>query len=264
MVRACLDAGAHYLDITGEIDVFERIMAMDAEAKARGVTLLPGVGFDVVPTDCLAAMLSGALPDADDLMLAFHGGAGLSAGTSKTIVEGIDKGGAVRIAGRITKVPTVYDIREIPFPGGTRLGMTIPWGDVATAYYTTGIPNIRVYRATSRRAVANLRRIQPFLPLLRLPTLKFLLRRRAARQKGPDAAARDRAQMEIWGRVANAAGRSVVMTMRTPEAYALTVESAIAAVNRILSERVRAGSFTPALRFGPDFVTTLTGVTVSI
>src|SRR3954451_12448817 len=52
MVDACLRAGAHYLDITGEISVFEAIVRRDAEAKARGVTLLPGVGFDVVPTDC--------------------------------------------------------------------------------------------------------------------------------------------------------------------------------------------------------------------
>src|SRR6476646_3970088 len=58
MVRACLDAGAHYLDITGEIAVFESIMALDAEAKRRNVTLLPGAGFDVVPPDCLAAMIA--------------------------------------------------------------------------------------------------------------------------------------------------------------------------------------------------------------
>src|SRR6059058_4580809 len=72
MVRACLAAGTHYLDITGEITVFESIMAIDAEARRRGVTLLPGVGFDVVPTDCLAAMLARRLPDADDLTLAFY------------------------------------------------------------------------------------------------------------------------------------------------------------------------------------------------
>ena len=264
MVRACLDAGAHYLDITGEIEVFERVMSMDSEAKKKGVTLLPGVGFDVVPTDCLAAMLKRALPDADDLMLAFQGGAGLSAGTSKTIVEGIDKGGAVRLGGRITKVATIYDVREIPFASGKRLAMTIPWGDVATAFYTTGIPNIRVFRSTSPRAVARLRRVQRFLPLLSFPPLKALLRRRAAKAKGPDAAARDRSQMELWGRVGNRSGRSVVMTMRTPEAYALTVASAIAAVKRIRAEPVQPGSFTPALRFGPEFVTGIPGVTVSV
>src|ERR1043165_9866442 len=71
MVHACLRAGAHYVDITGEIPVFEAILSRDAEAKARGVTLLPGAGFDIVPTDCLAAMLAERLPDATELLLAF-------------------------------------------------------------------------------------------------------------------------------------------------------------------------------------------------
>jgi short subunit dehydrogenase-like uncharacterized protein len=262
MVRACLDAGVHYLDITGEISVFESIMALDAEAKRRNVTLLPGVGFDVVPTDCLAAMLARRLPDATELTLAFTGGAGLSAGTQKTIVEGLGDGGAIRRDGKIVRVPTLYDTREIPFPSGTRLSMTIPWGDVSTAFYSTKIPNIRVYRATSRRAVARMRRLQYLLPLLAIPPIKWFLRRGASRVKGPDAAARARSRMEIWGRVANRDGREVMMTMTTPEGYAFTALSAVAAVNRVMREPVRAGSFTPSMRLGPDFVTTIPGVVI--
>ena len=53
MADACLRNHVHYLDITGEIDVFEALAARDAEAKSRGVMLLSGVGFDVVPSDCL-------------------------------------------------------------------------------------------------------------------------------------------------------------------------------------------------------------------
>jgi len=262
MVRACLDAGVHYLDITGEISVFESIMALDGEAKRRNVTLLPGVGFDVVPTDCLAAMLARRLPDATELTLAFTGGAGLSAGTQKTIVEGMSDGGAIRRDGRIVRVPTLYDTREIPFPSGTRLSMTIPWGDVSTAFYSTKIPNIRVYRATSRRAVSRMRRLQYLVPLLAFPPIKWFLRRGASRVKGPDAAARERARMEIWGRVVNREGREVTMTMTTPEGYTLTALSAVAAVRRVLRDPVRAGSFTPSMRLGPEFVTTIPGVAV--
>ena len=264
MVRACLDAGVHYLDITGEIGVFESIMALDAEAKRRNVTLLPGAGFDVVPTDCLAAMLAQRLPDAIELTLAFQGGAGLSAGTQKTILEGMSDGGAIRRDGKIVRVPALFDTREIPFPGGPRLAVTIPWGDVATAFYSTKIPNIRVYRATSRRAVARMRRVQHLLPLVAFPPIKWFLSRGASRVKGPDAAARARARMEIWGRVANRDGREVTMTMTTPEGYAFTVMSAIAAVKRILRDPVRAGSFTPSMRLGAEFVTTIPGVTAPI
>jgi short subunit dehydrogenase-like uncharacterized protein len=262
MVRACLDAGVHYLDITGEISVFESIMALDAEAKRRNVTLLPGVGFDVVPTDCLAAMLARRLPDATELTLAFTGGAGLSAGTQKTIVEGLGGGGAIRRDGKIVRVPTLYDTREIPFPSGARLAMTIPWGDVSTAFYSTKIPNIRVYRATSPRAVARMRRLQYLLPLLAVPPIKWFLRRGASRVKGPDATARARSRMEIWGRVVNRDGREVTMTMTTPEGYAFTALSALAAVNRVLRDPVRAGSFTPSMRLGAEFVTTIPGVVI--
>ena len=264
MVRACLDAGVHYLDITGEIGVFEAIMALDAEAKRRGVTLLPGVGFDVVPTDCLAAMLAQRLPDANELMLAFQGGAGLSAGTSKTIVEGLGDRGAIRRDGRIVRVPMVYDVRDVPFPSGSRICMTIPWGDVATAWYSTGIPNIRVYRATSRRAIARLRRVRLVVPLAALPPIRWLMTRAASRAKGPSAEDRRRAHMEIWGRVSNQSGREVSMTMTTPEGYGFTVLSAIAAVKRLLNEPARGGSFTPSMRLGAEFVTAIAGVTVDV
>ena len=262
MVRACLEAGVHYLDITGEISVFESIMALDADAKRRNVTLLPGVGFDVVPTDCLAAMLAQRLPDATELTLAFQGGAGLSAGTQKTILEGMRDGGAIRRDGRIVRVPTLFDTREIPFRSGSRLAMTIPWGDVATAFYSTKIPNIRVYRATSPRAVARMRRIRHLVPLLAIAPIKWLLSRAASRLEGPDAAARARARMEIWGRVSNRDGREVTMSMTTPEGYAFTALSAIAAVKRILRDPVRAGSFTPSMRLGAEFVTTIPGVVI--
>ena len=42
MADACLRNRVHYLHITGEIDVFEALAARDAEAKSRGVMLLPG------------------------------------------------------------------------------------------------------------------------------------------------------------------------------------------------------------------------------
>ncbi|HEX8155329.1 MAG TPA: saccharopine dehydrogenase NADP-binding domain-containing protein, partial [Thermoanaerobaculia bacterium] len=102
MVRACLEARAHYLDITGELNVFEAVLARDADAKARGITLLPGVGFDVVPTDCLAAKLKERMPDATELWLAFYSrGGSISRGTMKTMIEHSGKGGAIRKDGAI-------------------------------------------------------------------------------------------------------------------------------------------------------------------
>jgi len=255
MVRACLDAGVHYLDITGEIAVFEAIMAMDDEAKHRGVTLLPGVGFDVVPTDCLAAQLAERLPDAHDLLLAFYSSKGeISRGTLKTMIEGIDQGGAIRRDGKIIRVPMLYDVREINFSCGKRTAMTIPWGDVSTSYYTTGIPDIRVYNAASPRAIKRLRLMKPFLPIAGLTPVKRLLHSFADRRTGPAQDVRTEGRMYLWGQVTNAKGDLAMMTKTTPEGYQFTVISALGAIERVLNGPKKPGSFTPAKYFGANFL----------
>ena len=261
MVDACVAQGAHYLDITGEIPVFEAIMAHHDEARSRGVTLLPGVGFDVVPTDCLAAMLAAKMPAATELWLAFYArGSTLSRGTLRTMLDGIGQGGAIRRDGRIVGVPPAYDAQDIPFSCGTRTAMTIPWGDVSTAFHTTGIPDIRVYVAAHPKRIASMRRWRNFLPLMARPPLRQIAGMFANRKQGPTTAMRESGRTFLWGRVEDSEGNEMTMTMSTPEPYALTVQSAVAAVERMLRERVQPGSLTPAKRFGPDFVLGLPGV----
>lgn len=255
MVKACLAAGAHYLDITGEVAVFESIFRRDDEARQRGVALLPGVGFDVVPTDCLAAQLHAKLPDANELWLAFAPGAGVSTGTMKTMMEGAGWGGAIRKDGRIIRVPHAWDVREIPFPTRPRMAMTIPWGDLATAYRTTGIPNIRTYSAQSRKSVKFLRRFRIFFPLLRIPPVQALAQRYAARTIGPSDETRRNAHTDLWGRVANTRDEEVTMTKVVAEGYDFTVKSALAAMERVWSPEFKlTGALTPVQAFGRDFV----------
>jgi short subunit dehydrogenase-like uncharacterized protein len=260
MVRACINAAAHYLDITGEIAVFESVMSMTDDAERAGVTLIPGVGFDVVPTDCLGAMLAARLPGATELELAFYSpGAEISRGTLKTMIESIGDGGAIRRDGKIVRVPPAWEAKEIAFSAGSRMAMTIPWGDVSTAFHTTGIPNIRVYTAASPKSIARMRRVRPFLPLLGITPIKRLLQAFANRRSGPDEARRSSGRTYLWGRVSDGK-REVTMTMTTPEGYAFTVISALTAVEQLLASPKRPGSFTPAKFFGAEFVTTLPGV----
>jgi short subunit dehydrogenase-like uncharacterized protein len=261
MVRACLSAGVHYLDITGEIAVFEAILARDREAKERGVMLIPGAGFDVVPTDCLAAMLHAKLPDANELWLAFSTKSGVSRGTLKTMIEGAGWGSAIRRDGKITRVPHLFDVREIPFSSGPRLATTIPWGDVSTAYHTTGIPNIRVYSAQSRKGLRQMRWMRPFLPLMKNDTIRRIALKRAERTHGPSAERRARSRVELWGRVANTSGREITMTMTTAEGYDFTVLSSLEAVHEVLREAT-PGAWTPARAFGPGFVTRFPGTVI--
>lgn len=264
MVAACLATGTHYLDITGEIPVFENAQRAKRRAAAAGVVLLPGVGFDVVPTDCAAKRLAEALPDATHLELAFTASGGsASRGTLKTMIEGMPHSGAIRKDGKIVPVPLAWDAKEIEFSCGKRWAMTIPWGDVSTAYHSTGIPNIKVYTGQSPAGIKRARRLRPFVRIGGLRPVKRFLQWRVERTvTGPDRATRESARTFVWGRVENAAGASVSTTVETPEGYAFTALASVECVRRVLDGAVEPGAWTPSLAFGSGFVGELEGVTV--
>lgn len=257
MVEACLRTGAHYTDITGEMAVFEWCAAQGKRAKAANILIMPGTGFDVVPTDCLAARLKGLLPDAEHLRLAFANvGGGLSHGTAITMVENLDKGGAVRRAGRITPVPPAYKTRTIPFSKKELFAATIPWGDVSTAYYTTGIPNIEVYLALPRKAVNGMRWMGRFSWLLRNRWVKnWMIARIQKRPKGPSKSQRETGRSYLWGEVENARGDIATATLTTPEGYKLTAITAVLIAQKIAAGQWKPGFWTPAGLFGETLVT---------
>ena len=157
MAEGCIEAGAHYCDITGEIDVFESLAGFDARARAAGVMLLPGCGFDVVPSDCLAAHLVARLPGAVKLRLSIGGLTRFSQGTAKTMVEGVARGAAVRVDGRIVERPRPPR-SSADFGHGPKPTIGVSWGDVSTAWRSTGIPDIGVFFEADRamRAVADM------------------------------------------------------------------------------------------------------------
>jgi len=261
MADACIAGAAHYLDITGEIGVFEALAARSEAARAAGVMLLPGVGFDVVPSDCLAAHLKRRLPDAGWLRLAFESSGGLSRGTATTMVENVARGGAVRRGGRIVPVPAAWKTRVVDLGDGAVRVTSIPWGDVATAWYSTGIPDIEVYTrmGAGRRRLLRATRYLGRLLAAR-PTQRWLKARIRGGAPGPSARARAAGTSRILGEAGNAAGRTVRSRLRGPEGYTLTVHTAVAALERVLAGQAKPGFQTPSLAFGPDFVLTVDGV----
>lgn len=262
VASACLRRGAHYLDVTGEIPVFEMLARRHAAAQEAGVMLLPGVGFDVVPSDCLAAHLKRRLPSATHLRLAFQPGIGASRGTATTMVENLDKGGLVRRDGRLARVPTAWKSRDIDFGNGPRTTVTIPWGDVSTAFHSTGIPNVEVYMAAPRGLIFTLKLLRPLAPLLgSRPVQSFLKRRIRARPPGPSVEQRARGQARLWGEAWDEAGGRVVSRLRTPDGYSLTVLTALACVERVVCGQSTPGFATPSRAFGADFVLEIPGVT---
>lgn len=262
MAEACLRTKTHYLDVTGEAVVFESLAARDAEAKKAGIMLLPGSGFDVVPSDCLALHLKNRLPGAKRLTLGFQAIGGLSRGTATTMIENLHRGGLVRRDGRLTGVPAAWKTRVIDFGRGPRTAMTIPWGDVATAYYSTGIPNIEVYTAAPRGVRVAARLSRYVAPLLATGPVQSLLKSRIrSGPPGPTDEQRARGKSLLWGEARDDGGGRVVSRTQTPEAYTLTALAALAIVGRVLGGDAPVGFQTPAKAYGADFVLGLEGVT---
>ena len=262
MARACLRTGTHYLDITGEMAVFEALARQDGEAKDAGVMLLPGIGFDVVPTDCMAARLAAKLPGATHLELAFAGlGGGTSQGTQKTAVQNLHRGGAIRVDGAIKIVPPAWRTREIDFGDGKpRLAVSIPWGDVSTAFQSTKIPNITAYMAAPPKLVRAMKLARLIRPVLGLgPVQSFLRGRVEAGPRGPSDERREGGVSLVWGEVRDADGNTASDTLKTIEGYTLTARSGLLAATKVLAGGAKPGFQTPSMAFGADYVLEIEG-----
>jgi short subunit dehydrogenase-like uncharacterized protein len=224
--------------------------------------LCPGVGFDVVPTDCLAATLKEALPDATNLALGFDSRSTPSRGTAKTMIESLRSGSRVRSDGHIVPIAFASRVREIDYGEGKKLAIAIPWGDVSTAFRTTAIPNIEVYVPASPGTVRRMQRLNRWRWLAGSAPVQWWLKRRVDRAPaGPDAQQRERTPVSLWGEVRNAAGRTVVGRMRVANGYTVTVYAALGLVERMLTAARSGGFCTPSQIAGADFAAQLPGST---
>jgi short subunit dehydrogenase-like uncharacterized protein len=265
MLQACLKTGVHYLDITGEIAVFERCASLDAAARQAGIMVMPGTGFDVVPTDCMALFLKNQMPDATHLRLAFGGvGGQLSHGTAMTMAQGLGEGGALRKNGKIEKVRLGHAGMKLDFPQKSLFVMAIPWGDVSTAFYTTEIPNIETFTAVPPSTYGMMRWQGLFNWLLRSSWVRSYVKKQIdQRPAGPDKARRDRAYTLVWGEVKNDRGEVLQAWMKTEEGYNLTAEASVKITKKVLNGEVFPGFKTPAGAYGADLVMELRNVSRS-
>ena len=257
----CLRTGTHYLDITGEIPVYQALAGRDGEAKRRQVMLLPGVGFDVVPTDCLAAHLKQRLPSATHLALAFcsTGPARLPPGTARTVVELIPYGSKVRRNGRLEASTDGAKVRMIDFGRGPVRATSLTWGDVFVAFYSTGIPNIEDYAVLPEATIRQMALAGRLRPLFRLSPVRRLAQGRL--EAGSTPAERAQTRTSVWGEVQDDRGQRAVSRLHGPEAGVVwTGLAALAAVRRVLAGDVRPGFQSPSLAFGADFALESEGV----
>ncbi len=262
MMEACIRRHVHYLDITGEIEVFEMAAGLGKRAAEAGIMLMPGTGFDVVPTDCTALYLKEQLPDATHLKLAFATpGSSFSHGTANTMAENLGEGGAVREEGEIKRVPLGHKTMTVPFTDEKSLfTMAIPWGDVSTAYYSTGIPNIETYTSVHPNTYRYVKLQSYFNWLLRTSLVRSIVKSRIKKQPpGPSEEQRAKARSLIWGEVENEKGENRTVRLQTLEGYSLTAVASLMIAQRVLGGDAPVGFQTPAKAYGSGLVMEVPG-----
>jgi short subunit dehydrogenase-like uncharacterized protein len=266
MAEACLHTKRHYVDISGEIEGFEALALMDEEAKRAGIMLLPGGGFDVVPSDCLSAYVAGKVENATHLELYIKSiGGGVSRGTARSGVENMQRQGRIRRDGKIISVPNVWDSKMIDFGRGKTRVVSVGWGDVSTAYYSTGIPNITTYMGFPAAMVRSMRAMRFIGPLLYTRAardfLKWMIGK--ALPSGPSREQNENGFSLIIAEAAN--GKQTARAkLKTPEAYYLTALTSVEIMKRILDGNYKPGFQTPSKAYGADFILGFAGVTIEL
>jgi len=242
MVEACLETGTHYLDVTGEIVVYEALAALNQRAREAGIMLMPGVGFDMVPGDCLALSLKRLMPDAIELDIANSFAGTLTHGTIKSALAASPKT-LVRRDHRLVELETPQS-REIDFGpgrcGGLATAYVTTFGDICVGWHTTGIPNITSY----------LRPAPEFAALAQLKSLADV----EALPAGPSDEELKTIPTVYIGEVRNRGGEARAIRLVTPQVYEITFEVASTIAQRVHQGVVRPGYQTPATVFGEDFI----------
>ena len=258
MLEACLAARSHYLDITGEIPVFERCEALGARARELGLMLMPGVGFDVVPSDCLAAYVAARVPEPHTLRIAIDALGTPTRGTAKTSVEMLGAGCLVRRAGRIIELPAGSLQRDFDFGFGPARCAAAPLADLVSAWHSTRAENIEVYLRAGAGMRAMLRASGALSPLLRLRSVQRGLQRMVdAMPEGPREEERTGLRGHIVAEAVSARGETARARLDTPSGYQLTMLAGVEIARRVLEGLAKPGYQTPATAFGADLVLAL-------
>jgi short subunit dehydrogenase-like uncharacterized protein len=261
LVDACLANGVHYLDVSGEADTLDLVSRRHAEARAAGVMLMPGVGFDVVPSDCLARHVVNRLPHPRRLSIGITGLRTASRGSARTSIDQIGKKVLVRRGGRLCAVPAASLERRFDYGEGPRASLAVSWADVVSAYFSTGVPDIDVYfEATPaiRAALMASRHLGWWMGYP--PVQRYLKTWTRFLPEGPDEEERRTATAVLVAEAEDEEGRRAVARLRTPEIYTFTAMTGVAVAQRVLAGDWEAGYETPSRVFGADFVLSFPGV----
>jgi short subunit dehydrogenase-like uncharacterized protein len=262
LVRAAIDSGTHYADSTGEQGfvqmVFER---HGAAAERAGVALLPSIGFDFLPGDCIARLAAEGHEPLEEVVVAYDvEGFGMSRGTLRSAMEAMQSGGVVYDGGDWRPAPAgVFRASfDFPEPIGRQTMSRYPSAEVITVPRHTQTQ--RVVSMLTARTVVPIPVVSELTPYLQ-PGLELAMRTplRALLQQGvgllPEGPPEDERRATAWTIVADAHGedgRTSRTVARGVDVYGITaVILAHAATLLSAPDFDRAGALGPAAAFEP-------------
>ncbi len=261
MIDAAIEAGTHYLDLTGEIHVIQAQLDRDEEFKQAGIMVMPSVGYDVVPTDGLNLYVANKIENPTTLTVLMNGnynaveGAGASRGTAKSGVEILSRPLLSRENGEMVQISQPKMIKRVE-DGREQTLVQIPWADMVTSYVSTGIPTIEVYQVQDGAVPSWFPRLAQYRIGRRL--LSWLIDNYLP--EGPPPEAQLNRQTQIVSTVTNDAGDTATAAMITPEAYLLTFHSTLIVAKRVIDGDWEPGFQTVAKVYGPDLALEVPGV----
>jgi short subunit dehydrogenase-like uncharacterized protein len=261
MVRACLDNGTNYVDVAGEVMVFEQLLALDQQARAKGIAIIPGVGFNVLATDSLARYVSEQIAHPTDLDIATYWIThSISPGSFKTMIDSFPIGTLVRRQGQLVRTSVRRGRKRIRFLDGERTVLPANMGDLAAAYATTGIPNISTFTVMPKQYATFYGWVEPlYQRLFAIASLRRLAKKWAEKtMRGSYERDHQTGRSQAWVCARNKEGNEKQAWLETMESYHFTAAAGVRSVEKVLAERPQ-GTLTPAVAFGADFVLEIPG-----
>ena len=261
MLDAVVAAGTHYVDLTGENHVIQAQLDRDEEFKAANIMVMPAVGYDVVPTDCLNVYVANKIDNPSKLTVVLNTyytaaeGAVITRGTMKSGLEMIGRPLLMRQNGEMVEVSAAKVIKREQ-EGREQTLVQIPWADMITSYVSTGIPTIEVFQLQEGEIPAWIPRLAQYDFGRRL--LGWLIDNFSP--EGPPPDAQQQRQSRIVSTVTNDAGESASAALITPETYLLTFHSTLIVAKRVIDGYWDPGFQTVGKVYGPDLVLEVPGV----
>ncbi len=261
MVEACLRTKTHYMDLTGDIEIYDFLYSLDKVAIENEILIMPGVGFNVIATECVAAHTVQKLSTCDHLDIVMATQAKPSKGTFKQMIALLPRGG-YEIENHELKRRNIgkSDIK-IKYPDKRRTPFSIPIGELIACHKSLNIANIRVHYAMSSSWV---RMTETMIDIIAKFSgknygKKVLSNFASNYIKGPDETSMLHDKAYVYAKASSDLGVYAETMIKTPEPYYFTALITLKVIQKVLDGEYK-GALTPVEAFGSSIIFEVEGV----